>query len=127
VNRIAVFIPDENSWKQVKGDRWAKCSSTFPEKPQDHKTINGVDCVTVEPEIRLFSATLGGTTPSGVVTNDSPITLTEPVQGYVLTMGSTAKHAGVREFEPLCTLTDWMQKLWRKPAALPLPRRGRRS
>jgi len=83
------------SWKQVQFGE-ANIQLTFHEN--DKKTINGVECVMVEPDIDYFRD-LGAHAILEVVTNTLTHSLTEPRQVYVLRW-MAGRHAGVPNFEP---------------------------
>jgi hypothetical protein len=100
----AVFHPGStNSWKQVQFGE-ANVQLTFHENAPDHKKINGVDCVTLEPDIDYFRDP-GAHAILEVAANALTHTLTDPVQVYILRW-IAGQHAGVPQFEPLFTLTD---------------------
>ena len=92
-----------NSWKQIQFGE-ANVQLTFHENPPDHKTINGVDCVTLEPDIDYFRDP-GAHAILEVIPNALTHSLTDPVEVYVLRW-IAGQHAGVPQFEPLYTLTD---------------------
>lgn len=87
------------SWKQIQFGE-ANVQLTFHEN--NKKTINGVDCVMVEPDIDYFKDQLAHTLLE-VATNALTQTLTDPRQVYVLRW-MAGRHAGVPNFEPPYTL-----------------------
>ena len=100
----AVLHPGStNSWKQIQFGE-ANVQLTFHENPPDHKTINGVDCVTLEPDIDYYRDS-GAHAILEVAANALTHSLTNPVEVYVLRW-IAGQHAGVPQFEPLYTLTD---------------------
>ena len=100
----AVLHPGStNSWKQIQFGE-ANVQLTFHENPPDHKTINGVDCVTLEPDIDYYRDP-GAHAILEVATNALTHSLTNPIEVYVLRW-IAGQHAGVPQFEPLYTLTD---------------------
>jgi hypothetical protein len=100
----AVLHPGStNSWKQIQFGE-ANVQLTFHENPPDHKTINGVDCVTLEPDIDYYRDP-GAHAILEVAANALTHSLTNPVEVYVLRW-IAGQHAGVPQFEPLYTLTD---------------------
>lgn len=99
----AVFHPGSTrSWKQIEFGE-ANVQLTFHENSPDRKTINGVDCITVEPDIDYYKD-LAAHTIFEVIPNGLTHTLTNPVDVYVLRW-IAGRHAGVPEFAPLYTLT----------------------
>src|ERR1039458_7584275 len=68
----------------------------------DKKTINGLDCVMVEPDIDYYKD-LAAHALLEVVTNKLTDSLTDPRQVYVLRW-IAGRHAGVPNFEPPYTL-----------------------
>jgi hypothetical protein len=113
----AVFHPGStNSWKQIQFGE-ANVQLTFHENPPDHKTINGVDCVTLEPDIDYFRDP-GAHAILEVAANALTHSLTDPVEVYVLRW-IAGQHAGVPQFEPLYTLTDVNAKAMKTSVAQP--------
>ena len=100
----AVLHPGStNSWKQIQFGE-ANVQLTFHENPPDHKTINGVDCVTLEPDIDYYRDP-GAHAILEVAANALTHSLTNPIEVYVLRW-IAGQHAGVPQFEPLYMLTD---------------------
>ena len=87
------------SWKQVQFGE-ANVQLTFHEN--DKKTIGGVECVMVEPDIDYYKD-LGAHALLEVVTNAVTHSLTDPKQVYVLRW-MAGRHAGVANFEPPYTI-----------------------
>ena len=87
------------SWKQIHFGE-ANVQLTFHEN--DKKTIDGVDCVMIEPDIDYFKD-LGAHALLEVVTNTVTHSLTDPKQVYVLRW-MAGRHAGVPNFEPPYTI-----------------------
>jgi hypothetical protein len=87
------------SWKQVQFGE-ANVQLTFHEN--DRKTINGVNCIKVEPDIDYYRDE-GAHALLEVVTNKLTHSLTDPRQVYVLRW-MAGRHAGVPNFEPPYTL-----------------------
>ncbi|HWC96710.1 MAG TPA: hypothetical protein VG456_08170 [Candidatus Sulfopaludibacter sp.] len=87
------------SWKQIQFGE-ANVQLTFHEN--DKKTIDGVDCIKVEPDIDYYKD-LGAHALMEVVTNQLTHSLTDPRQVYVLRW-IAGRHAGVPNFEPPYTL-----------------------
>jgi hypothetical protein len=83
------------SWKQVQFGE-ANVQLTFHEN--DKKTIDGQDCIMVEPDIDYFKD-LGAHALLEVFTNAVTHSLTDPRQVYVLRW-IAGRHAGVPNFEP---------------------------
>ncbi len=83
------------TWKQVQYGE-ANVQVTFHEN--DRKTINGVECVMIEPDIDYFRDT-GAHTLLEVIANTVTHSLTDPRHVYVLRWMAGRK-AGVPEFEP---------------------------
>jgi hypothetical protein len=90
------------SWKQIRFGE-ADLQLTFHQNPADCKTINGVDCVTVEPDIDYYSDA-GAHALLEVIPNALTHSLTNPIEVYILRW-IAGRHAGVPEFAPLYTLT----------------------
>jgi hypothetical protein len=96
----AAFHPGATrSWKQIQFGE-ANVQLTFHEG--DKKTIAGLDCVMVEPDIDYYKD-LGAHALLEVVTNKLTNSLTDPRQVYVLRW-IAGRHAGVPNFEPPYTL-----------------------
>ena len=92
----AMFHPGATrSWKQIQFGE-ANVQLTFHEG--DKKTIDGLDCVMVEPDIDYYKD-LGAHALLEVVTNQLTNSLTDPRQVYVLRW-IAGRHAGVPNFEP---------------------------
>ena len=87
------------SWKQIQFGE-ANVQLTFHEN--DRKTIDGLDCVKVEPDIDYFKD-LAAHALLEVVTNKLTNSLTDPRQVYVLRW-IAGRHAGVPNFEPPYTI-----------------------
>jgi hypothetical protein len=87
------------SWKQIQFGE-ANVQLTFHEN--DKKTIDGAECVMLEPDIDYFRDPLAHAllevTPNGLTH-----TITDPRQVYVLRW-MAGRHAGVPNFEPPYTL-----------------------
>ena len=113
----AVLHPGStNSWKQIQFGE-ANVQLTFHENPPDHKTINGVDCVTLEPDIDYYRDP-GAHAILEVAANALTHSLTNPVEVYVLRW-IAGQHAGVPQFEPLYTLTDMNTEAMKTSVAQP--------
>ena len=96
----AAFHPGATrSWKQIQFGE-ANVQLTFHEG--DRKTIDGLDCVMVEPDIDYYQD-LAAHALLEVVTNKLTDSLTDPQQVYVLRW-IAGRHAGVPNFEPPYTL-----------------------
>jgi hypothetical protein len=92
----AVFHPGATrSWKQVQFGE-ANVQLTFHEKQAN--TIDGVDCVIVEPDIDYYKDPLAHAIFE-VITNSVTHSLTDPRQVYMLRW-IAGRHAGVPNFEP---------------------------
>lgn len=102
-----------HSWKQVQFGE-ANVQLTFHENPEDHKTIGGVDCVTLEVDIDYYRDSLAHFFLE-VTVNKLTHALTDPVEVYVLRW-MAGRMAGVPEFAPLYTVTDETAV---RPAAAP--------
>ena len=87
------------SWKQIQFGE-ANVQLTFHEN--DHMTINGADCVKVEPDIDYFKD-LAAHALLEVITNKLTHSLTDPRQVYVLRW-MAGRHAGVPNFVPPYTI-----------------------
>jgi hypothetical protein len=92
-----------NSWKQIQFGE-ANVQLTFHENAPDTTTLNGVKCVTVEPDIDYFRD-LAAHAIFEVFPNGLTHSLTNPVEVYVLRW-IAGQHAGIPQFEPLYTLTS---------------------
>jgi hypothetical protein len=90
------------SWKQIRFGE-ANVQLTFHENAPDRKTIDGVDCVTVEPDIDYYKDPAAHVLLE-VIPNAITHTLTNPVEVYILRW-IAGRQAGVPEFAPLYTLT----------------------
>ena len=100
----SVFHPGAtNSWKQIQFGE-ANVQLTFHENAPDSKVINGVKCVTLEPDIDYYRD-LGAHTIFEVIPNGLTHSLTDPIEVYVLRWVA-GQHAGVPQFAPLYTLTS---------------------
>jgi len=96
----AIFHPGATrSWKQVQFGE-ANIQLTFHEN--NRKTIDGVECVMVEPDIDYYKD-LGAHALLEVATNALTHSLTDPRQVYVLRW-IAGRHAGQPNFEPPYTL-----------------------
>ena len=87
------------SWKQIQFGE-ANVQLTFHEN--DKKTIDGVDCVMIEPDIDYFKD-VGAHALLEVAANGLTHSLTDPRQVYVLRW-IAGRHAGVPNFEPPYTI-----------------------
>ena len=95
-----LFHPDAtSSFKQVQFGE-ANVQLTFHEK--DTKSIGGVPCIKVEPDIDYFQDP-GAHTLLEVIPNAITHGLTDPKQVYVLRW-IASRHAGVPEFSPPYTI-----------------------
>ena len=91
-----LFHPDAtSSFKQVQFGE-ANVQLTFHEK--DTKTIGGVQCIKVEPDIDYYKD-LAAHTLLEVIPNSITHGLTDPKKVYVLRW-IAGRHAGVPEFAP---------------------------
>jgi hypothetical protein len=88
-----------SSWKQIQFGE-ANVQLTFHEG--DTRTIDGVDCVKIEPDIDYYKD-LGAHFLLEVVVNAISHTLTDPKQVYVLRW-IAGRHAGVPDFDPPYTI-----------------------
>lgn len=96
----AAFHPGATrSWKQVQFGE-ANVQLTFHEN--DKKTIDGLECVMVEPDIDYYEDVLAHALLE-VVANKLTNSLTDPRQVYVLRW-IAGRHAGVPNFEPPYTI-----------------------
>jgi hypothetical protein len=101
-NNPGLFHPGStSSWKQIQFGE-ANVQLTFHEN--DKKTIDGVECVMVEPDIDYFKD-LGAHAIFEVVPNGLTHSLTDPIQVYVLRW-IAGRAAGVPEFAPMYTVTS---------------------
>jgi hypothetical protein len=89
-----------SSWKQIQFGE-ADVQLTFHEN--DMTVIDGVNCVTVEPDIDYYRD-LAAHTIFEVIPNKLTNTLTDPTEVYVLRW-IAGQTAGVPEFAPLYTIT----------------------
>jgi hypothetical protein len=87
------------SWKQIQFGE-ANVQLTFHEN--DKKTIDGVDCVMLEPDIDYYKDLLAHAILE-VTPNSLTHSITDPRQVYVLRW-MAGRHAGVPNFEPPYTL-----------------------
>lgn len=100
----SVFHPGAtNSWKQIQFGE-ANVQLTFHENDPDCKVIDGVKCVTLEPDIDYYRDP-GAHAILEVMVNGLTHSLTDPIQVYVLRW-MAGQHAGIPQFEPLYTLTS---------------------
>jgi hypothetical protein len=100
-NAPGLFHPGAtSSWKQIQFGE-ANVQLTFHEN--DKKTIGGVSCVMIEPDIDYYRE-LGAHTIFEVVPNALTHSLTDPAQVYVLRW-IAGQTAGIPEFAPLYTIT----------------------
>ncbi len=90
-----------SSWKQIQFGE-ANVQLTFHEN--DHKEIDGLDCIMVEPDIDYYKD-LGAHAIYEVIPNALTHSLTEPADVYVLRW-IAGRQAGVPEFAPLYTITS---------------------
>ena len=88
-----------SSWKQIQFGE-ANVQLTFHEG--DKRTIDGVECVTVEPDIDYYKDPLAHVLLE-VVPNALTHTLTDPAEVYVLRW-IAGQQAGVPAFDPLYTI-----------------------
>jgi hypothetical protein len=96
----AIFHPGATrSWKQIQFGE-ANVQLTFHEN--EKKTIDGVDCVKVEPDIDYYKDEAAHALLE-VATNQLTHSLTDPRQVYVLRW-IAGRHAGVPNFEPPYTI-----------------------
>jgi hypothetical protein len=96
----ALFHPGATrSWKQIQFGE-ANVQLTFHEN--DRKTIGGVNCVKVEPDIDYYRDPLAHALLE-VVTHALTHSMTDPRQVYVLRW-IAGRRAGVPEFDPLYTI-----------------------
>jgi len=92
-----------NSWKQIQFGE-ANVQLTFHENPPDTKIIDGVKCVTLEPDIDYYRDPAAHLILELIV-NGLTHSLTDPVEAYILRWVA-GQHAGVPQFDPLYTLTS---------------------
>ena len=98
----AIFHPGPtNSWKQIQFGE-ANVQLTFHENLPDRRSINGVDCVTLVPDIDYYRD-LGAHAIFEVMQNGLNHTLTNPLEVYVLRW-IAGQHAGVPQFQLLNTI-----------------------
>ena len=96
----AIFHPGAtSSYKQVQFGE-ANVQLTFHE--EDRQTINGVECIKVEPDIDYYKD-LGAHALLEVIPNSISKGLTDPRQVYVLRW-MAGQRAGVPEFDPLYSI-----------------------
>lgn len=101
-NNPGLFHPGStSSWKQIQFGE-ANVQLTFHEN--NKKTIGGVECVMVEPDIDYYKD-LGAHAIFEVVPNGLTHSLTDPTQVYVLRW-MAGRVAGVPEFNPMYTITS---------------------
>jgi len=89
------------SWKQIQFGE-ANVQLTFHEN--DHQTIDGVECIMVEPDIDYFQDHAAHLIFE-VLPNELTHSLTNPTEVYVLRW-MAGRHAGVAEFAPMYTITS---------------------
>jgi hypothetical protein len=95
-----LFHPDAtSSFKQIQFGE-ANVQLTFHEK--DTKTIDGVQCIKIEPDIDYFQD-IAAHTLLEVIPNSISHGLTDPKKIYVLRW-IAGRHAGVPEFDPPYTI-----------------------
>jgi hypothetical protein len=99
VGAAAFHTGATRSWKQIQFGE-ANVQLTFHEN--DKKTIDGLTCVMVEPDIDYYKDLLAHALLE-VVTNKVTNSLTDPRQVYVLRW-IAGRHAGVPNFEPPYTI-----------------------
>jgi hypothetical protein len=90
-----------SSWKQIQFGE-ANVQLTFHEN--DHSTVDGVDCIMVEPDIDYFKD-LGAHAIFEVIPNSLTHSLTNPTEVYVLRW-IAGQQAGIPEFAPMYTVTS---------------------
>jgi hypothetical protein len=90
-----------SSWKQIQYGE-ANVQLTFHEN--DHQTIDGLDCIMVEPDIDYYKD-IGAHGLLEVIPNAVTHSLTEPTEVYVLRW-IAGRRTGVPEFAPLYTVTS---------------------
>jgi hypothetical protein len=99
VGTAAFHAGATRSWKQIQFGE-ANVQLTFHEN--DKKTIDGMECVMIEPDIDYYKD-LGAHALLEVVTNKLTNSLTDPREVYVLRW-IAGRHAGVPNFEPPYTI-----------------------
>lgn len=100
-NNPGLFHPGStSSWKQIQFGE-ANVQLTFHEN--DKQTIDGVDCVMVEPDIDYYRD-LGAHAIFEVITNAVTNSLTDPAEVYVLRW-IAGQTAGIPPFDPLYVIT----------------------
>jgi hypothetical protein len=100
-NAPGLFHPGAtSSWKQIQFGE-ANVQLTFHEN--DKLTVNGVDCVMLEPDIDYYRD-LAAHTILEVIPNGLTHTLTDPTEVYVLRW-IAGRTAGIPDFAPLYTVT----------------------
>jgi hypothetical protein len=100
-NNPGLFHPGAtSSWKQIQFGE-ANVQLTFHEN--EKMVINGVNCVTVEPDIDYFRD-LGAHAIFEVIPNALTHSLTDPTQVYVLRW-IAGQTANIPQFAPIYTLT----------------------
>ncbi len=100
-NAPGLFHPGAtSSWKQIQFGE-ANVQLTFHEN--DKLTINGVDCVMLEPDIDYYRD-LAAHTILEVIPNGLTHTLTNPAEVYVLRW-IAGRTAGIPDFAPIYTIT----------------------
>jgi hypothetical protein len=92
-----------NSWKQIQFGE-ANVQLTFHENSPDTKVIDGVKCVTLEPDMDYYRDPAAHLILELIV-NGLTHSLTDPVEVYILRWVA-GQHAGVPQFAPLYTLTS---------------------
>ena len=90
-----------SSWKQIQFGE-ANVQLTFHEN--NHQTIDGVDCIMVEPDIDYYQDP-GAHILFEVVFNELTHALTDPTEVYVLRW-MAGQQAGIPEFAPLYSITS---------------------
>lgn len=99
-NKPELFHPGAtSSWKQIQFGE-ANVQLTFREN--EKQTIDGVDCVMVEPDIDYYQ-NLGAHTIFEVIPNALTHSLTDPTEVYVLRW-IAGRTQGVPEFAPIYTV-----------------------
>ena len=101
-NNPGLFHPGAtSSWKQIQFGE-ANVQLTFHEN--DKKTIDGIDCVMVEPDIDYYKD-LGAHAIFEVIPNALTHSLTNPTEVYVLRW-IAGQTVGIPEFAPIYTITS---------------------
>ena len=90
-----------SSWKQIQFGE-ANVQLTFHEN--NHQTIDGVDCIMIEPDIDYFQSAEAHILFE-VLPNQLTHSLTDPFEVYVLRW-IAGQHSGVPEFTPIYTVTS---------------------